>query len=136
MPTLTQSPNRTATLTLRFRESRPYITHIQVDEPARDPARAIDPLLKNPHFPDFLKWAFQAAIISYLNPRTRRGLFRALFTLAHRTFGPAARFSGVGDTGFDTFFCQALLLDEQSVQHCIDQEKRRQPRSPRNPSKP
>ena len=136
MPTLTQHPNTTVSLTRRFPESRPYTRHCRVDEPVRNPVQALDPLLKNPHFPDFLKWAFQAVTISYLNPRTRRGLFRALFTLAHRTFGPAARLSGQDDTGFDTFFRQALLLDDQSVQLCIDKEKRRQPKTLRNPSNP
>ncbi|NDA10529.1 MAG: hypothetical protein EBZ07_06760 [Verrucomicrobia bacterium] len=116
MPTLTQHPNTTVSLTRRFPESRPYITHCRVDEPVRNPVQALDPLLQNPHFPDFLKWAFQAVTISYLNPRTRRGL--------------------LGDTGFDTFFRQALLLDDQSVQLCIDKEKRRQPKTLRNPSKP
>ena len=127
MPTLTQHPNTTVSLTRRFPESRPYTRHCRVDEPARNPAQALDPLLKNPHFPDFLKWAFQAVTISYLNPRTRRGLFRALFTLAHRTFGPEDRKSGQGISEFDGFFAQALLLDAQSVQHCIDKEKRRAP---------
>jgi hypothetical protein len=68
-----------------------------------------------------------AVTIAFANPRTRRGLFRALFTLAHRAFGPEARKSGLGDTGFDTFFRQALILDDQSVQHCIDKEIRRKP---------
>ena len=136
MTTLTQSPKTTATFTLRFLHSRPYTCYCHIDEPVRNPVQALDPLLQNPHFPFFLKWAFQAVTISYLNPRTRRGLFRALFTLAHRAFGPAARLCGVGDTGFDTFFCQALLLDEQSVQLCIDKEKRRQPKTLPNPSKP
>jgi|GEM_PF-7092708 len=125
MTNLTRHPARTATLTRLFRESRSYVNHFRVHEPARNPAQAIDPLLKNPHFPDFLKWAFQAVTVAYLNPRTRRGLFRALFTLANRAFGPEARKSGQGDTGFDTFFCQALLLDDQSVQHCIDKERGR-----------
>lgn len=132
MPTLTRQPIHTASLTLRFRESRPYVSHFRVEEPPRSPAQAIDPLLKNPHFPPFLKWAFQAATIAFVNPRTRRGLFRALFTLAHRTFGPEARKSGQGISEFDGFFAQALLLDAQSVQHCIDKEKRHTP-SPTQP---
>jgi hypothetical protein len=133
MPTLTSQPIQTASLTLRFRESRPYVSHFRVEEPPRSPAQAIDPLLKNPHFPPFLKWAFQAATLAFVNPRTRRSLFRALFTLAHRTFGPEARKTGQDDTGFHAFFMQALMLDDQSVQHCIDKEKRREPKFLRSP---
>lgn len=135
MPTLHQQPHDTLTFTLRFQDSRPCVTHFLVQEPTRNPAQALQPLLQNPHFPDFLKWAFQAVTIAFLNPRTRRGLFRALFTLAHRTFGPEARKSGQGDNGFDTFFRQALILDDQSVQHCIDKELRRESKVLRSPSK-
>jgi len=125
MTTLNRQPAQTATLTRLFRESRRYVSHFRIEEPPKSPGAAIDPLLKNPHFPPFLKWAFQAATVAFVNPRTRRGLFRALFTLAYRAFGPEARKSGQGDTGFDTFFLQALMIDDQSVQHCIDKERGR-----------
>jgi len=117
----------TLSQTKLFTNSRLHTCNYQVPAPWPKIAESLDPILENPNIPPFLKWAFQAVTIAFANPRTRRGLFRALFTLAHRAFGPEARKSGQGDTGFDTFFRQALILDDQSVQQCIDKEIRRKP---------
>jgi hypothetical protein len=108
----------TLSQTKLFTNSRLHTCNYQVPAPWPKIAESLDPILENPNIPPFLKWAFQAVTIAFANPRTRRGLFRALFLLAWRSFAIRSKPDQV-DPAFEHFYKQAILIDKPSVAACL-----------------
>jgi hypothetical protein len=108
----------TLSQTKLFTISRLHTCNYQV--PAQWPkiAESLNPILENPNIPPFLKWGIQSLCIAYVLPHNRRGLFRALFLLAWRSFAATAKDDQI-DPAFEYFYRQALHLDRSSVQTCL-----------------
>ena len=116
------TPNKTRPTTLShtrlFTNSQRHTCNYQVPAPWPKIAESLDPILENPNIPPFLKWGIQSLCIAYTLPHNRRGLFRALFLLAWRSFAIRSKPDQV-DPAFEHFYKQAILIDKPSVAACL-----------------
>ena len=110
-------PN-TLSQTKLFTNSRRHTSNYQVPAPWPGIAESLNPILENPNIPPFLKWGIQSLCIAYVLPHNRRGLFRALFLLAWRSFAIRSKPDQV-DPAFEHFYKQAILIDKPSVAACL-----------------
>jgi len=108
----------TLSQTKLFTNSQRHTCNYQV--PAQWPkiAESLDPILDNPNITPFLKWGIQSLCIAYVLPHNRRGLFRALFLLAWRSFAIRSKPDQV-DPAFERFYKQAIMIDKPSVAACL-----------------